>query len=366
VSTTAIEASIDFMAALLSWLAVGEFLAGCEAASLDRRIPVCWERGCARNRHSSLYRQRLGSGVPVAWTICSMYRHRKLLRADHIGYLVSVRASRSLTDIGLNMPVWACPLWVRSQLVASQHRWRLRAMSRPLPGVFRAVPTGPWMCRRRVCRLDSRTCTCPRHWRVRDTIMSEKKIWGGVVHDLPADRKRRDTKPSAADARRARPSVVTHPAQGVAVEGELVAVGFPIHPARPALAEPIGLYPPSATIGGAIASGKRRSHAAHLAAHAAAGRVTDGQLEAWNFEVDSLATHGITQRVARKRWGVPAHCGSRQADRCGKKNGSDCHWIGGTLVEKWGAGQSRGEACLELNLVGNSQFPKWNLRRRSS
>jgi len=44
----------------------GQYLAGCESATLDRGISGVLRKGGARNRHRRLYRQRLGSGVPVS------------------------------------------------------------------------------------------------------------------------------------------------------------------------------------------------------------------------------------------------------------------------------------------------------------
>ena len=65
-----------------------------------------------------------------------MYRHRKLSRADHIGYLVSVRASRSLTDIGLNMTSEHVRYGSEADITAALGLVRLVPISDLLPSNF--------------------------------------------------------------------------------------------------------------------------------------------------------------------------------------------------------------------------------------
>jgi hypothetical protein len=56
--------------------------------------------------------------------------------------------------------------------------------------------------------------------------------------------------------------------------------------------------PPRAAIRQTLAAGKRRADDAEAARHDAAGRITDGKLEAGNIEIDGFAAHGPAELIA--------------------------------------------------------------------
>src|SRR4029078_10138637 len=56
-----------------------------------------------------------------------------------------------------------------------------------------------------------------------------------------------DTQKASADPRAAGASVIAYPGHAIALAGELVSIGLPLHPARPSLAELTGRDPPFAS-----------------------------------------------------------------------------------------------------------------------
>ena len=105
-----------------------------------------------------------------------------------------------------------------------------------------------------------------------------------------------DTKPST-DPRAAGTPVIAHPAHAIALAGELVAIGLPFHPARPALAELTAGDPPFAAVGCAVAPCKSRGNRTHTARHAATRGIADGKLEPGNSQIDGLAAHRLAELI---------------------------------------------------------------------
>src|SRR6185295_10327272 len=105
-----------------------------------------------------------------------------------------------------------------------------------------------------------------------------------------------NVKPSV-DPRAARAPVIAHPAHAMAPAGERVAIGLPLHPARPLLAELTARDPPFAAVGCAVAACKSCCHRTHPARHAATRGIADGKLESGNFKIDGLAAHCFAELV---------------------------------------------------------------------
>jgi hypothetical protein len=78
---------------------------------------------------------------------------------------------------------------------------------------------------------------------------------------------------------------------------ERVAIGLPLHPTRPALAELTARDPPFAAVGCGVAACKSRCHRTHPARHAATRGIADGKLEPGNCKLDGLAAHCFAELV---------------------------------------------------------------------
>src|SRR4029078_13347588 len=93
---------------------------------------------------------------------------------------------------------------------------------------------------------------------------------------------------------------MAYPGHAIALAGESVAIGLPLHPARPLLAELTGRDPPFAAVGCAVAACKSCCHRSAPARHAATRGIADGKLESGNFKIDGLAAHCFAELVTSK------------------------------------------------------------------
>jgi Protein of unknown function (DUF1326) len=103
-----------------------------------------------------------------------------------------------------------------------------------------------------------------------------------------------DTKASADPSAAGMP-VIAYPGHAIAPPGELVAIGLPLHPVRPSLAELTARDPPFATVGCAFSARKSRGHRTHTGGHAATFGIADGKIEPGNSKIDGLAAHRLAK-----------------------------------------------------------------------